>query len=684
MEKGVSHPVAIVLIIVLVVGASAFLGVTIMKEVDEDIRDIESKVEAISKIGERGELYSFSDLLEFELTDTPFFEMEIESVTGDSNEVTIETTGATYILTQTGIEMWRKIDPATNELNPRKVAELEFDMVLGNLNIQSTNKRTVIILSDKADLKFNSDSFFFIEAKQPISYNHVNLVTNAPWNKGSRLDRMWTDGYGGSLHAFISGNPTASTITDLTTFTLSTGDIMSHMVFPSKLFDFEGLYGQNARPFVHFIYSDNHARDLIIPNAMGPYIDDGFGVFVIWSSFYGNDEFPELLDTNPNVLGYNIQYPVLVNNFVREAHNNGFKVINYFRYPANPAWDYPAGHPLEGQHQDIETTLQFMRDFQQQYNLDGWYFDNAEAGDLGPDGNLPGALMDDYNFMRQVRTDVSDNGIIYHHNSKDVWEGRYGERTRRAIMVDVYSDYTFGGESGELAKNNDLNEPYLRYFAVSYGMTQAYATYKRKGDMRTSISEEEKDRFIGENMNGAERNRDASWTNAFKPAYDVRKAEYLSGNFNPDVDWPIDPQTGWFRTPENMQVNMLSGTEAVISWTTNELANSNVIYTHNGYWWPYKIEEGRTPSGSVSDDRLKTEHSLTITNLDSAKNYEFRIRSSNKLPVPEEIIWGYVGNLKEGCGNTLCESDLGEGCSTCSEDCGDCYLNIEEYINGLV
>ena len=66
-------------------------------------------------------------------------------------------------------------------------------------------------------------------------------------------------------------------------------------------------------------------------------------------------------------------------------------------------WEYPAGHPLEGQRQNISTTLQWMREFQQEYNLDGWYFDNADAG----------TLLEDYEFIKQVRRDVGDNGIIY-------------------------------------------------------------------------------------------------------------------------------------------------------------------------------------------------------------------------------------------------------------------------------
>ena len=63
-------------------------------------------------------------------------------------------------------------------------------------------------------------------------------------------------------------------------------------------------------------------------------------------------------------------------------------MITYSYGPGSPRW----------QGQDRSVTLEWMRGFQETFNLDGWYFDNADAG----------GFLDDYNFIKQVRTDVGD------------------------------------------------------------------------------------------------------------------------------------------------------------------------------------------------------------------------------------------------------------------------------------
>ena len=48
------------------------------------------------------------------------FGMQIENVWKDASRVVVETTGAIYELTEGGLEMTRKIDPATNTVNPER------------------------------------------------------------------------------------------------------------------------------------------------------------------------------------------------------------------------------------------------------------------------------------------------------------------------------------------------------------------------------------------------------------------------------------------------------------------------------------------------------------------------------------------------------------------------------------
>ncbi len=133
------------------------------------------------------------------------FGMTLESAAGGPDEAVVTTTGAIYVVQRRGLGMWRRIDPATNTIRPRLVAVLEFEDDMGPIVVDASAADSVVLRSSKVELAFQTDSFFFLKALTPISYRHLNLIANAPWNKGVGLNRIWTDGYGGSLHADISG-----------------------------------------------------------------------------------------------------------------------------------------------------------------------------------------------------------------------------------------------------------------------------------------------------------------------------------------------------------------------------------------------------------------------------------------------------------------------------------------------
>jgi hypothetical protein len=587
--------------------------------------------------------------------------MEVNSVSIASGVVTVITTGATYVLSTTGMDMYRRIDPNTNDIDTsnsgkgRWVAELDFSTDIGSLSIEAYDSNRAIIESTKATFDFQSDSFFFITAKSSFRVKHTSLITDAPWNaplevNDRDLDRMWTDGYGGSLLAHVSEDTNGLVYAEDVNYTdvnLSTGDQTAHMVFPPKLYDFNDLYGANSRPFVDFTYNKYFMDDLMESGGMDTYINNGFGVFLLWNKIYGDDPnkcapYPEALDSDPNILGYSVAEPNYIKSFVSAAHANDFKVITYLVNPSNPTWNG----------QDIAVTLQFMREFQEEYDFDGWFFDNADTGDL----------IDDYDFMRQVRTDIGDSNIIHHHDSVDVWSmtgGHYytGRTGLRAIMIDAYVNYIFTGETGTIAEVDSPNDPYLRFYTSGYGMSQAYGNHIMLSSGKTAIVHAEKNRVMGQNLNGfqrvAEYLSNLSWLTTFKPAYDIRKTEYADANtFDPDVDWPLDgnssdPNLSWFKTPTDVNVTDVNSNSATITWTTNAVSDSNVAYTSNGAWRDsYDGVSPNGPDGTVSDSNMVTSHSITLTGLDSSTPYEFRIRSNNgDANIPGEIIWGYVGDF---------------------------------------
>lgn len=619
------------------------------------------------------------------LTGNGFYGMEILSVSSASQNITVTITGAKYVLSPTGMELWRRIDPATNTVNPKKVAALSFNSNLGQLEIISADSRSVKISTQKIDFEFMQDSMFFLTAKSSLNYDHRNLILGALWNKGTQTDRIWTDGYGGSLHAKIAGNMTATNTTDSTTFSMQSGDKIGHMVFPPKKFDFEGLYGQNAKPFVFFtnaanLSSINSSKLLDLKN-------QGFGAIMIWNTIYditGHNSFCTLStgkeeDSEPycpvqlsgniigkpgtTIMGYKLKENLKeqVKQVIGLAHQNGMKVIPYLHAPRATVWKNPANN---NNLQDFNTTLEWMRAFQREYNFDGWYFDNAAAG----------STQANYDFIKQARQDVGDNGILFHHDSVDVWDwaaspGNATYSGLRAIMVNAYVNYTLTGETGEMAKlYGGPNDTYLRFFSSGYGLSQAFGMHKIRSFGDVLLRENEKDRVMAQNLNTADSHYyDNAWRTHFKPFYDMRKNEFNSANFDPDVSWPLNQNTDWYKT---MAVQFeINGSNTVFSWSTPEQTSAEIAITSNG-----SFGYGNGPDVLLIDDSLAAQHSIPVTNLKPDTFYQFRVISSNKKTGAAETVWYANGNFTSGAGtvqscnnNLICETN--ESTQNCPSDC---------------
>jgi hypothetical protein len=595
-----------------------------------------------------------------EFTNYSLYGMAVESASGDASEVIVTTTGATYVLGRIGLDMYRKIDPATNAVDGanggkgRLVAHLTFAYDIGALSIQSDVDALAVIQSDKATFQFLPDSFFIITAKDNFTYTHTSLITNAPYNAplkvGQRgLERLWTDGYGGSLHATMEANKApvlASTDVDFTTFSMADGNVMAHMVFPPKLFNFEGLYGGSAHPYIGRILEDTvKDSDANIDSYMASLHDlQRVGTVLIAIELYDNSYHPVLLDSN--VMGYRFKtnYLTKLAYAINSAHNNDLNVIGY-TYSPTPSetdWVYPVGHPLAGQKQSSALTLEWMRTHQNTYHLDGWYFDNASQSYT--------SLIEDYNFMRQVRTDIGDANVIFHHDSVDVWDDYPNYRGLRAIMVDAWVDYTLVGETGIYLTGP--NDPYLRYFASGYGMSQAYGDSLRDEYHKSPMALMEIWRTMTENLNGCGGCFAAAFS-AAKPYYDLRKTQYVA---SPDVNWPVNGTTGWFRYASDVDVNVSSTNSSgdvnvAIKWTTPLATDSSVFYAiktadGNALWWSTAYQDIPVNPAVGSSDKV-TNHSVTLSDL-RPRTYKFKIKSRNLEPNEQEIIWSYTGTFTVG------------------------------------
>ena len=143
--------------------------------------------------------------------------------------------------------------------------------------------------------------------------------------------------------------------------------------------------------------------------------------------------------------------------------------------------------------------------------------------------------MADYNFIRQVRSDVGDANVIWHHDSWDAWDpisGGSWDQTKysglKAVFLDAYVNYTLTGEDGTIAEVDHPNDSYCRYFSSGYGLSQAYGEQMFKTNFKAAISTNEITRVLGENLNCIVRacdnnikNPTEPWVNYFKPIYDA-------------------------------------------------------------------------------------------------------------------------------------------------------------------
>ncbi len=565
--------------------------------------------------------------------------MEVISVLGDRDAVQVTTTGAVYELGRREMTLIRRIDPATNEVcrdtSGRRVAKMVFDADLGPLVMESASKRVCIVASDCARFDFHSDGLTLITSQnaetlkrknaKTLRYRYESLIEEAPWVKGQGGERMWTDGYGGSLHAAIPGGR-APIVTDIAetgmTVSLEPGAGAAVAVFPPKRFDFEKLYGAGARP--HLFWAGNTDREL---EATASRLDElrgqRFGVIILYAGHYDGVHSGETRDDEEPVQDggrwvYRFRDPDRVKTFVELAHSKGFKVICYL-----------AGGRF-AKRQPPEATLEFMRQFRAAHALDGWYFDHAGAGRN---------WLESYDFVRQVRADVGAAGVLLHHDSVDVWGGWDG---RRLVPLDAYMDYTLSGETGPLA--DDVQGPksaYLRYCVSGYGLSQALGIHKIATSGRAAITLEESLRVAAENLLGGSRCAAWShdeWMRAYRPGYEARRAAYLAGHLKPEVDWPAD----WFGDVTGLQVGPCDSGSVEITWQTPVVADSEVRCA--------KLQGGGlSGAGDTSirkhDPMKGRTHRIVLRSLEPGTEYQFAVRSRARRGDGGEHVWGGAGRF---------------------------------------
>ncbi len=574
------------------------------------------------------------------LAGTPFYGMEVVNVVPEADGVTVTTSGGVYEVRPGGIDAWRRIAPATNSVNPRKVATLTFAPSEGAFSVETVDRRSCVLKSAGGlRVQINSDSLVFLEnTGASLTYTYTSLLPNPPWAKGVNGDFYYNDGDGGTCHYMHPDSPGTygggAGVPNTFTITLATGKNSAFGVFPPREFDLDRLYGPDAQPFAAHLYG----YESIVPGGgtwklIERYKQNSFGVLSMFAFlFYVNSpegETETYIDPDPSAWSqtrpvynklterweYIFEQPELIHQFVAFAHSHGMKVTTYF----SPSWWTTYSN------RPIADALPWMREFQTEFNLDGWYLDGVSG--------VGERWLATYDFVRQLRTDVGNQGHLWFHASVDPW-GKWDGRV--LVHAETYADMTLKGETGKLAATHSPNDTCYRYYTGGYGTSQATAAHMQmfSGFGRGSMREEERSRLMGtlfatERIAGTDFGTFESW---LLPEYRANQTRHQQGTLLPGPDWPVP----WF-ADITVAAEVDSSSQATLLWTTPEATVCEVRWLEEqpDYGYAFDDRVWLVDSGWInppmSVENLSspaTSHSIVFSALRANTTYYARVRCS--------------------------------------------------------
>lgn len=562
----------------------------------------------------------------------------------------ITTTGAIYIVSENSIELWRRINPETNDVDPSLAAIIRFAAPISNIAPQVLTKELVSISSSEANIHVRSDSLLEIEALvDDFKYIHTSQI-DPVWDKeynGTR--RFATDGRGGWLYAEMNTDASVECVEDLTTCSLSQGGKMGHAVFPPKPFNFEKLYGADSYPFFHILYAESDITSVINNKTswQGTYY---MGTVVFWNFIYRSDISPQDgypdndLGTYPqwttqqshrpyhissgpyqDYWGYEVRDATYIKNQIAALKQAGYKVITYLG----------AGQD-EWCNQSISDTLDWLQWWVNEFGWDGFYLDGPTYGSeffFTHRGTWPDA----YTFIKELRRIIGDDGIMIFHSSVDPIGNRVGIRSP---MILTYGDTQWVGETGELSQvMQSPTDSYLRYFVGDYGVSNTAGAFIPYSQGTCSLGLQEADRAVTGNLHGAAK----TYRYYTLPDYTALRTAYAQGILPINVTSPT-----WWHDIDDAQFSFIAADEIRVKWTTSAATDSEVGWTHYGCTGPYGAPyDWWEPNGLVRNRNysatLVTSHSMDVelTGM-TGTNVKVRVRSTNA----STDIWGTEFHLQ--------------------------------------
>ncbi len=543
----------------------------------------------------------------------------------------VTTTGGVFGIMPTHILVRRRISLETNEAEPDPpiLARITFDGAgIGTLAKECETRQSCRIASSSGlVIDVRADSLVSLTCASSGGYTYESLLGDPTWVACRYVydygNKMWARLGEGTIHLTVPdiGGVTALAGADPTNqihVDLSAGGQTAFAVFPSKPRDLQYLYGTGARPHTVFIYSASAIPT--DPLDFEDMAENGFGSMVLFEGLYHDLDgdgtaAPDVINTN-GLIGYVFQQPQAILDLVEQAHAHGFKVITYMQ---------PAGF----QPQPVETTLDWMRQFQNAFGLDGWYFDGASAA--------TGGWPPNYDFIRATRRQVGDEGLIYHHCSYDEWGGGGGNVA--FAPYEAWESYTLRGEWEGHSQVTGPNDPFLADMCGSHGgLWPLHKVRSRGADLLTA----ESTRLFQQNLWGAYRCSVTSrqdWPKYGRPHWRARQEEYAAASgFSTTLAWPPDwyqelRNVTWDTTPTSITVHFQTG-------EANSYGEIRVVKNlSSGYHFDYVAQSGQILLKRYSCTQGR-EHHISVEGLTADTPYRILVRA-------------YVGEVGAPCAQAV-------------------------------
>jgi hypothetical protein len=389
--------------------------------------------------------------------------MEIEKVSVNSDNLTIETTGSKMEMNYTvgSVTFSQKIGCQ------RKILMATIQPAYSKPTVTHSGPGFVFAKFTKPsfDLRVNGDSLFMFHAKEPLKICLKPLYIPA-FEGNYKSNHLLLDEYGGfGVYCSIKDLPdNYNRFSDtVATYQLPADAVLWIGICPPKKYDWQKSLNDNV--LWHWSTVTSYPDD----ETMKSWVKYGNtvlfqGEIMLWKDWnlgfkprLGMEQWNRVKNT---LHSQNIKYMVYTSPsyFLRGTGKEEYAVNSFENFKG---WPPPESRPFNGE--NIDTFLSEITKVMKELKPDGLYFDGTYCENLAAQ----------YKLARSARGIIGVNGLLEWHSTL-----AFGKIKVKDLcylpQVDAYADYILRGEHLK-TDFNDLN--YLRYFVSGYNTSNSIGVF---------------------------------------------------------------------------------------------------------------------------------------------------------------------------------------------------------------